>query len=208
MAKSAKNPSGALSKLNGLRFSFFTVGYIMIFSVCLFSLGCRLFQSESPLPILPNKQPFLAATDLEKLDLGNFYELFGQDEPPVFEELYEVDARKKKDFLGGIYAFNSQGAVAVKLYKSSAALLTEFNDILSGSGSPFELAPMSQDFAIPWWYSEGPPVSVAYTYGNALVVIHSNVIAPSDAQQEGKKLARKMAYKLLQASGGKEFTES
>ncbi len=193
-----KTPEGG-----GFLHVFLFVTPAVFLAIC--AAGCAVLHSTNVPAITPENQPFLQAADLAKLDLPGFQELFGSEETPITERLAEIDARRKKDFLGGVFVFNSQGAASVRLYRDNLSLLAGLNDVLGSSVETFQLGPLTEEFKIPWWYYEGPPVTVAFTYGNALVVMRSNVLNPQEAVTKGLELAKKIAARLLRASGGKVF---
>ena len=166
--------------------------------------GCSLFQNEEGPRLASGQNPVLTADQLNSLRLAHVPQVFSPSDRITIEHL-DLPAQPNDSFLGGQYVFSNAASITVRLYGEERDVLASLNVHLRGPLSAYQLgtAAPGMDFPLTWWYHEGPPGSIVYTYGNALVVIRRSTLEPDDIPTAGVAAAREVALRILRVSMGK-----
>ena len=170
--------------------------------VILAATGCSIFEEDRGPQLATDQSPALAEGQLDALRLTEVRELFPQPKRITVERLDLPDV-PNESLLGGQYVLGPDASIAVRLYGEERDVLTALNARLRGPLAAYQLGDVTPVFPFTWWCQEGPPATIVYTYGKALVVIRMSTLAPREIPTKGLAAAREVALRILRVSQGK-----
>lgn len=159
--------------------------------------GCGLLGNKPA--VVPSGSLVFPVERLDRLDLGSVEGVFAPNED-VSVEAFNPAVDDEEGFTGGLYVFGTDGSITVRLYGSDAGAAEALLRIMRIAREKFATGAPTARFPREWWYRQGPPATILFAYGNAVVLIRAATLAPARIPLDGLEAAAAVAAQLAAAA--------